>query len=58
LPFLPLFHIRFDLRSVATAAFKPVCAILQLGVARYGRQKRQDRGKNGNEVARWMAKTA
>jgi hypothetical protein len=35
----------FDLRSSATAEFKPVRAIWQLDVWCYGWQKRQDRGK-------------
>src|SRR5579859_5778992 len=42
----------------STAAFKPVCAIWQLDVSRYGWQKRQRSGKKRQEVARWAAKTA
>jgi hypothetical protein len=45
LPFLPLFHVYFDRRSVLNAAFKPVCRPWQLDVSCYGWQKRQDRGK-------------
>src|SRR5690242_4215241 len=38
-----VFHMRFDLRLVPIAEFKPPCAIRQLAVWRYGRQKRQER---------------
>jgi len=41
------FCIRDDLLS--NAAFKPVCRLRELDIARYGWQKRQDRG---NKVAR------
>jgi len=35
---------------LSNAAFKPICAIWQLDVSCYGRQKRQDRGKNGKVI--------
>ena len=42
-----VFRIHFAGRFVAIAAFKRVCRDRQLDIWRYGRQKRQDRGKNG-----------
>jgi hypothetical protein len=57
-----VFHLRFDLQSVSTAAFKPCGAIWQRDISRYGWQKRQDRGKKrqrcGNDVAMPAAKAA
>jgi len=47
LPFLPLFHIVISGIRLSIPAFKGVCAIWQLDVWCYGRQKRHDRGKNG-----------
>src|SRR5690348_10608958 len=43
---------------LSNAAFKPVCRFRELDVSRYGRQKRQDPARSGNDVARWAAKTA
>jgi len=47
LPFLPLFDVVISGIRLAIPVFKPICVIWQLDVARYGWQKRQDRGKNG-----------
>ena len=40
------------------AEFKPVCGDRQLDIPRYRRQKWQDRGKNGKDVARGCCRFA